>query len=113
MDIPYAQGDYYGSVMEGWFIPPATTTYKFYMACDDNCELFMNNETSSNDTYSPKIAENFWSTDYRDFWEVRGSHQYTRKSEWIALNASEPYYIKGVHMEHAWGDHFTVGVEIN
>jgi len=35
MEVPYAQGDYYGSVMEGWFIPPETTNYRFYIACDD------------------------------------------------------------------------------
>jgi len=32
-------GDKYGTVSKGWFIPPETTDYKFYMACDDACVL--------------------------------------------------------------------------
>jgi hypothetical protein len=32
-------GDYYGQVFKGWFIPPETTEYRFYMSCDDDCRL--------------------------------------------------------------------------
>lgn len=44
---PYAMDytSYTGHVMRGWFVPPETTEYKFHMACDDYCRLFLGNET--------------------------------------------------------------------
>lgn len=41
MSIPYNEENYYGNILKGWFIPPATTKYRFYMACDDDCDLSM------------------------------------------------------------------------
>jgi len=35
----YGEGDHTTNVFKGWFVPPATTKYRFYMACDDYCEL--------------------------------------------------------------------------
>jgi hypothetical protein len=35
----YEEGDSITNVFKGWFVPPATTKYRFYMACDDYCEL--------------------------------------------------------------------------
>ena len=29
----------YGQLFRGWFVPPATTRYRFRMACDDFCTL--------------------------------------------------------------------------
>jgi len=28
-----------GNLFRGWFVPPKTTKYRFYQACDDNCKL--------------------------------------------------------------------------
>jgi hypothetical protein len=39
METSINSGYYYGNILQGWFIPPATTSYRFYMACDDNCIL--------------------------------------------------------------------------
>jgi len=70
MQVPYYQGDKLGSIMEGWFMPPETTSYRFYMACDDYCKFEMNNETSGNSTHMPTVMENYRATGYRDWWET-------------------------------------------
>ena len=40
-------GDYYGQIFKGWFIPPETAEYKFYMACDDDCKMFLGETPNS------------------------------------------------------------------
>jgi len=37
MEAPFTVGDYIGNLFQAWFIAPATTRYRFYMACDDAC----------------------------------------------------------------------------
>jgi hypothetical protein len=39
LSTPLDEGTNIGNVFKGWFIPPATTNYKFWMACDDHCIL--------------------------------------------------------------------------
>jgi hypothetical protein len=43
LESPYSEGSYIGSVYRGWFIPPASTNYKFYQACDDYCKVLLGN----------------------------------------------------------------------
>ena len=33
------KADRYVTVRQAWFIAPATTNYRFLMACDDSCKL--------------------------------------------------------------------------
>mmetsp|Transcript_20898 Transcript_20898/g.32322 ORF Transcript_20898/g.32322 Transcript_20898/m.32322 type:complete len:197 (-) Transcript_20898:5035-5625(-) len=47
---------YDGEIYKGWFIAPATKRYRFYMACDDSCELHFSKQ--ANDVTAPeKIIE--------------------------------------------------------
>jgi hypothetical protein len=39
-----AESDRMENVFKGWFIPPATTKYRFYMSCDDHCNLKLGSE---------------------------------------------------------------------
>lgn len=32
-------GNYYRATSSAWFIPPATTRYRFYASCDDTCDI--------------------------------------------------------------------------
>jgi hypothetical protein len=34
-------GDRFAHVYKGWFVPPASTRYRFYMSCDDHCQVKM------------------------------------------------------------------------
>jgi hypothetical protein len=53
-------GNYFGGRMYGWFIPPITTNYVFYMACDDGGRLSLS--TNSDPTNLCVIAaETLWS----------------------------------------------------
>jgi hypothetical protein len=45
---------YSGSVYSGYFKPPTTGTYRFYMSCDDSCILNMN--VNGSDTKDPSGA---------------------------------------------------------
>jgi len=101
-------GEYYGQVFKGWFIPPETTEYRFYMACDDHCKLRLGE--TPNVVESPKEILNVaaW-TPFRDFLR---SHDAKRHSEWISLKKGEPHYIEAIHLEYSWGDHVSVAVEV-
>ena len=43
LETSLSSGYYYGSVLQGWFVPPESTNYRFYMACDDMCILKLGN----------------------------------------------------------------------
>jgi hypothetical protein len=43
MENPYLLGDKFGNIYKGWFVAPATTNYKFYIACDDYCKINLGN----------------------------------------------------------------------
>ena len=40
-EAPKDDGDNIGNLYRGWFIPPATTRYRFYTVCDDHCAMRM------------------------------------------------------------------------
>jgi hypothetical protein len=98
-----------GSRYRGWFIPPATSNYRFYMGCDDRCTLKFNNvsDTSSN---TATIID-----DLSDAWSPRRNYyrpNRNQKSEWHSLTAGQHYYIEGLHYDYNGNNHFSVGVEI-
>jgi len=43
VESPYRQADKIVNKFKGWFIPPKTTNYRFYQACDDWCRLYLGN----------------------------------------------------------------------
>jgi hypothetical protein len=43
VENPYKEGDKMTSLFKGWFIPPKTTAYRFYQACDDYCSFNLGN----------------------------------------------------------------------
>ena len=75
------------------FKAPASTNYKFYMSCDDGCELRMGNAnmTSANPTL---ILSNYQAISFRDYWEFNGKLNTT----WIALVKDTYYYIEAKHI---------------
>jgi hypothetical protein len=55
-------GNYFGDRMYGWFIPPATTNYVFYISCDDGGRLSLS--TNSDPANLCVIAaETLWTTE--------------------------------------------------
>jgi len=49
MEVPKDVGSQLANVMKGWFIPPATTRYRFYISCDDMCHLNLGSTPNSID----------------------------------------------------------------
>jgi hypothetical protein len=47
MESPNNQGGYLGNIYRGWFVAPATTNYKFYIACDYYCKINLGNVSGS------------------------------------------------------------------
>jgi hypothetical protein len=118
--------DNYANRISGFFIPPTTDDYVFFINSDDDSDLFL----STDDTPANKkliAQEGSWS-DYRH-WNTPGgpnstaadkrSDQFT-KSQWtdangdpadgiqIHLTAGQVYYIEGVHTEGGGGDNFSI-----
>jgi len=96
-------------MFRGWFKAPATTNYRFYITCDDHCNIRLGNETG-NSTNTEIIVENYAWTYYRNWFQSGKAAGLV--SEWISLTEGEYYYIEGNHYEGGGGDHFTAAVEI-
>jgi hypothetical protein len=90
---------------EAWFVAPETTSYRFYVACDDTCQLLLDT-TPDSIAAAAVIVESL--TEYIPY---RQSHK-GPQSAWIPLVAGQKYLLQGVQIEHSGNDHFQVGVEI-
>jgi hypothetical protein len=66
------EGDYYMKALTGWFKAPTDGLYRFFMACDDWCQLLLDstNPFVSGQTTTPNpvlIAERKGSTYWRNY----------------------------------------------
>lgn len=96
---------------KGWFIPPASTNYSFWMACDDYCILKLGQTPAlGNDTENVRDIIKIYSwSDWRNYFK---SDSQNRTSGKIYLEAGKPYYLEALHVEGGGGDHMSVAVEI-
>jgi glucose/arabinose dehydrogenase len=102
---PTNAGDSYGARYRGYLCVPVTGSYTFYIACDDNGELYLSSDDSP--VNKVKIAE------------VSGQNAFTGVNVWtkyesqksvaITLQANRRYYIEALHKENGGGDNFSVG----
>jgi len=114
-DDPGGYGNNYVSRVSGYFIPPTTTNYVFFIASDDNSDLFLSPDTSA--TNKTLVAqETGW--DPMDGWLGGGtgippqkrSDQWTNSvgvAPWasgIPLISGKYYYIEAVHWQGGGGD---------
>lgn len=104
-------GSNYGQVMQGYIIPPVSGEYYFWIASDDQSELYLSNNEQAQGLV--KIAE-LTSHSNSQQWDRYGS----QKSEVQSLIAGKPYYIKAIMTEGGGGDHLAVawqgpGIERN
>ena len=114
----------YADRVSGWFIPSVTTNYNFYVCSDDDSDLFLStDETSQN---RQLIAQETGWSNSREWVSSGGNSDLTRKrsdqfsvqtpdGQWtfpygngIALTAGRPYYIEGVRHQGTGGDNFAV-----
>ncbi|MCP9746748.1 hypothetical protein EGI24_08580, partial [Lacihabitans sp. CS3-21] len=94
--------DNIGGRLIGYLIPRTTGSYTFWLASDDDGELWLS--TDSNPANRVKIAEVLGYTDSKQ-WNKFAS----QKSVAISLVAGQKYYIEAIYKEGTGGDHIAVG----
>jgi hypothetical protein len=107
-EAPSNAGDNYGQRLRGYICVPQTGNYTFWIAGDNNCELWI----STDDTPAKKvrIAHITGSTAWA---EPRNWTKYTsQQSVAISLQAGKRYYIEALHKENMNGDNLAVGWQL-
>ena len=95
----------YGARVYGFICPPLTGNYKFWIASDDNSELWLS--TDGNPDNKQLIASVTGYTGSRE-WNKFNS----QISSNIQLVAGQRYYIEAIHKEGGGGDHLAVGWQL-
>jgi hypothetical protein len=99
---PSAVGDNYGSRIRGYIVPPTTGSYTFWIASDDNSELYLS--TSADPLAKTLIASVSDWTNSRE-WTKNASQQSSART----LTAGQKYYIEVLHKNGTMVDHIAVG----
>lgn len=102
---PSNVGDYYGSRIRGYICPPETGNYTFWIASDNNSELWLS--TNDQPANKIKIASVPGYTSSR-LWTKYPEQQ----STFINLTAGLKYYIEALHRESIQGDNLSVGWQL-
>ena len=102
---PSNLADNFGSRMTGYLCPPASGNYTFWIASDDNSELWLS--TNDSPVNKRKIAYVIGYTNSRE-WTKYTSQQ----SAPIFLTAGTKYYIESLHKEGTFGDNLAVGWQL-
>lgn len=109
--------DNFAQRMVGWFVPPTTGSYVFYIASDDNGQLWLStDELAANATM---IAQEPVWNNFRE-WKT-GSNQpaegdprsdglggFVNKSAPVDLTAGKRYYLQALEKEGGGGDNLSV-----
>ncbi|MDX5482449.1 MAG: T9SS type A sorting domain-containing protein, partial [Hymenobacteraceae bacterium] len=95
-EIPTNASNNYGTRVRGYVCPPLTGEYTFFVAGDDQAELWLS--TDDKPANKVKIAYTKWRTASRTW-----TNHTTQKSAKIKLEAGKRYYIEALHKE-GWGD---------
>lgn len=93
---------HYGNVFSGYFKAPATAEYRFYMACDDSCQLSFS-KVSMDPSQADIVLTVSSYTSYRSY----------ATTSWMSLTKDEYYFMEVKHVQGGGGDHLTVSVEIH
>jgi hypothetical protein len=102
---PTDVADNYQSRIRGYVCPTVTGVYTFWIASDDNAELWLStNDLPANKVLIAKVS---------DYTSVRGWDDYPeQKSSLITLQAGTKYYIEAIEKEGGGGDHLSVGWQL-
>ncbi|HOX01929.1 MAG TPA: Calx-beta domain-containing protein [Candidatus Paceibacterota bacterium] len=95
----------YGQRVRGYFVPPISGGYTFYIASDDASELYLSPTTNA--ASKARIAYVSGWTDSRS-WSANPS----QRSSLFQLAAGQRYYIEALQKEGNGGDHLAVGVDL-
>jgi ELWxxDGT repeat protein len=101
-EAPTNLGDNYAQRIRGYICAPASGDYTFYIASDDNSELWFSKD--DNPANKQKIA-------YISSWTSpkEWTKYPSQRSVTITLAKGKRYYIEGLHKESTGGDNLAVG----
>ena len=85
-------GEFYGSRLRAYVIPPVTGDYRFAIAGDNECELWLSD--SDLKYYRTRIASVRLRTAFRDWFDPKEPKQ---MSSPVRLEAGKRYYIEALH----------------
>jgi hypothetical protein len=99
--------DHYGTYVRGYLYPPATGSYTFWIASDDQSQLWLSKDESPG--HAVQIASVLVWTPARDFDNTGGGFGGPQqKSSPIPLTAGKRYYIEVLQSEGIGGDNLAV-----
>ncbi|MGB2863036.1 MAG: PA14 domain-containing protein, partial [Sedimentisphaerales bacterium] len=93
--------DEYGARVRGYFHPPVTGEYIFWIICDDEGQLFLSPEGSS--SHAVMIARTIRSAQLDNWTRYAG-----QQSMPITLEAGKKYYIEAIYKENTGGDRLRI-----
>ena len=95
-------GDYYGTRVRGYIVPPTTGNYTFWIASDDQSELWI-----STDDQPANLVKRAYVLNYTGsrIWNVEPN----QKSPILALTAGQKYYFEALQRDYSSGDNMAVG----
>jgi Domain of unknown function (DUF4082)/PA14 domain len=104
-EAPRICGNEYGQRISGWLVPPSNGTYVFFIASDNDSELWLS--TDSNSANKQLIASVTGNTASRE-WNKYPDTQNNAAAP-IVLQAGQRYYIEALMKEDAGADSLAVG----
>src|SRR5690606_20290075 len=102
LEAPTNAGDNYGQRIRGYICAPATGSYTFYIAGDDDSELWLS--SSDDPSKKQKIAFVKGWTNPRE-WNKYSS----QKSATVSLQKNTKYYVEVLHKDGSNEDNLAVG----
>lgn len=101
-ETPANRADNYGARMRGYLIAPTSGEYTFYLAGDDDCQLWLS--PSGSQFARHKAA---WINGWTN---VRQWTKYSsQKSQTYTLQAGQRVYLEAIQKESGGGDHLEIG----
>ncbi len=104
LETPADRGDHYGTRVRGYVCPPTTGNYTFWIAGDDESELWLS--TNDKAAGKVKIAHSGF-TSWRQWTKYPG-----QRSASIYLVAGRKYYLEVLHKEATGRDGVSVGWQL-
>ena len=101
-ESPTNRGEFYGERLRAWVVPKASGTYTFWIASDDNSELWLSPD--DNPAHKQLIAGVTCWTLYRE-WTAFSN----QRSAAIQLEAGQRYYIEALHYQGRYAANLSVG----
>ena len=100
---------YTGNIMNGWFVPPATTRYKFFLSCGSNCIMRIGDYANQKENKTQHARVGSYSP-YNQYKNKDRAAEST--SEWISMTKDEHYYIEAYHTDTTGWKHLQIAIEI-